>query len=113
IGNGWQSGITSLVFFIANKPPALENSNTSPFGTCLFKTASIVSCRETFTIAVATALRKLVVLFVMLFMECLFGLKIKQDSCYRKFTGLHSIINRINDFRISISRNLEKTNQHL
>src|SRR4030095_15907834 len=44
---------------MANKPAALENSYTSPLGTVLFFTASIVSCLETETIAVATALRRL------------------------------------------------------
>ena len=65
-GKGWQSGIISLVFFMASKPAALENSNTSPFGTCLFCTASIVLCDETFTTAVAIALRKLFCLCVIL-----------------------------------------------
>jgi hypothetical protein len=45
---------------MASKPAALENSNTSPFGTVLFLIASIVSSIETFTIEVAIAFRKLV-----------------------------------------------------
>ena len=49
--------ITCLL--IPNKPAALENSNTSPLGTFLFFIASIVSCWETETIAVAIALRRL------------------------------------------------------
>src|SRR5574337_670147 len=59
--------MTSLVFLIANNPAALENSNTFPFGTWLFFIASMVSCFDVLTIAVAMALRKLLVLFVMSF----------------------------------------------
>src|SRR5258708_3002016 len=50
-GKGWQSGITSLVFLIASRPAALENSKTSPLGTILFFIASIVSGLETDRIA--------------------------------------------------------------
>src|SRR5438874_727195 len=42
---------------MASNPAALENSNTSPLGTVLFNTASMVSAWETCTIAVATAFR--------------------------------------------------------
>src|SRR5688572_22411155 len=71
-GNGWQSGITSLVFLIANNPAALENSNTSPLGTVLFLMASMVSFRETDTTAVAMAFRSVFCLWVMLTIGVLF-----------------------------------------
>src|SRR5262245_57088306 len=61
--------MTSLVFLMASNPAALENSKTSPLGTCLFVTASIVSALDVLTMANAVALRKLVGLLVILFMS--------------------------------------------
>src|SRR5689334_20868134 len=71
-GSGWQSGITSLVFFTASKPAARENSNTSPFGTFLVFMASIVDCSETVTIALAMAFRSVLYLCVMFTMSVVF-----------------------------------------
>src|SRR5689334_20727127 len=51
--------MTSLVFLIASKPAALENSNTSPLGTCLAWMVFIVSCFDTVSTALAIAFRKL------------------------------------------------------
>src|SRR3974390_1961775 len=72
-GTGWQSGIVSLVFFMASRPAALENSYTSPFGTFFNRTVSMVCWLEALTIALATALRKLLDLCVIPTMVYLFS----------------------------------------
>src|SRR5688500_9036123 len=71
-GNGWQSGITSLVFFTASNPAARENSNTSPLGTFFCWIAAIVALCETVTVAVAIALRSVSYLWVMLTISVVF-----------------------------------------
>src|SRR6187402_2969850 len=52
------------VFFTANKPAVRATSNTSPFGTVLFKIACIVADEPTFTIAWAVAVRWVIILWV-------------------------------------------------
>src|SRR6218665_2183122 len=71
MGSGWQSGTTSLVFLIASRAAALENSKTSPFGTRFSRTARIVSSPDASTTASATASRSVndlcVILTIQLF----------------------------------------------
>ena len=67
MGNGWQSGITSDVFFIASNPAARLISKISPFGTCLSSIAVMVSGRLTVSVACAVALRRVNILWVISF----------------------------------------------
>lgn len=69
MGRGWQSGIRSLVFLMASKPAARENSKISPLGTVLLRIASIVSGFDTERMAPAMAFRRLGDLWVMSTMD--------------------------------------------
>jgi hypothetical protein len=65
IGSGWQSGISSCVFFTPKRAATRALSSTSPFGTRFSFNAAMVPASLTVTSAVAVASRRVVGLWVM------------------------------------------------